>query len=123
MGGGEGLHAGDEFGEVAEFAVEIGVEVGVEVVFEVEIELVIDVEVGIGGRIGGLGIGPLFSKPQVLVLTGALIGILGLIPGMPNVVFLLLALSLRSLAWGKRKKIAEEAASATAAQAIKPPIS
>ncbi|MBS0544378.1 MAG: FHIPEP family type III secretion protein, partial [Proteobacteria bacterium] len=36
--------------------------------------------------------------------------------GMPNLVFLLLALSLGSLAWVKRKKIAEEAASATAAQ-------
>ncbi len=72
--------------------------------------------VGDDADIGGMVIGQLFSNPQVMLLTAGIIGVLGLIPGMPNVVFLLLALSLGSLAWVKRKKIAEEAASATAAQ-------
>jgi flagellar biosynthesis protein FlhA len=47
--------------------------------------------VGDEGDIGGLVIGQVFSNPQVLVLTAAIIGVLGLIPGMPNLVFLLLA--------------------------------
>jgi flagellar biosynthesis protein FlhA len=35
--------------------------------------------------------GQLFSRPQVLVLTAAIVGLMGLIPGMPHVAFLLLA--------------------------------
>ena len=38
-------------------------------------------------------------NPQVLVLTAAILGILGLIPGMPNFVFLLLASGLGYMAW------------------------
>ena len=41
----------------------------------------------------------LFGNPMVLALTGAILGILGLIPGMPNLVFLLLAGGLGFLAW------------------------
>ena len=41
--------------------------------------------------IGGQMVGQLFAKPEVLYITGAIIGGLGLIPGMPNLVFLLLA--------------------------------
>ncbi|HBI69229.1 MAG TPA: flagellar biosynthesis protein FlhA, partial [Massilia sp.] len=44
--------------------------------------------------IGGQMVGQLFAKPEVLYITGAIIGGLGLIPGMPNLVFLLLAGSL-----------------------------
>jgi len=47
--------------------------------------------VGDEGDVGGLMIAQLFSNPQVMVLTAAIIGVLGLIPGMPNLVFLLLA--------------------------------
>ena len=36
-------------------------------------------------------LGQLFSRPQVLILTAAIIGTMGLVPGMPNFVFLLLA--------------------------------
>jgi flagellar biosynthesis protein FlhA len=35
--------------------------------------------------------GQLFSRPQVLILTASIIGLMGLIPGMPHVAFLLLA--------------------------------
>ncbi|WON73572.1 flagellar biosynthesis protein FlhA [Nitrosospira sp. Is2] len=38
--------------------------------------------------------GQLFSQPQVLVLTASIIGLMGLIPGMPHVAFLLLAATL-----------------------------
>ena len=41
----------------------------------------------------------LFNNPRVVGLTAAIIGLLGLIPGMPNFVFLLLAASLGTLAW------------------------
>ena len=42
--------------------------------------------------------GQLFNNPQLLYLTAAIIGLLGLIPGMPNFVFLLLAVALSTLA-------------------------
>lgn len=41
--------------------------------------------------IGSQLISQLFAKPQVLSITGAIVGGMGLIPGMPHVVFLLLA--------------------------------
>lgn len=44
-------------------------------------------------------LGQLFSNPRLLALTSAIIGMLGLIPGMPNFVFLLLAGALGALAW------------------------
>ena len=41
--------------------------------------------------IGGQLIGQLFAKPQVLLITAAIIGGMGIIPGMPHIAFLLLA--------------------------------
>jgi flagellar biosynthesis protein FlhA len=41
----------------------------------------------------------LFNNPRVVGLTAAIIGLLGLIPGMPNFIFLLLATGLGALAW------------------------
>jgi flagellar biosynthesis protein FlhA len=51
----------------------------------------------------------LFNNPRVLGLTASIIGLLGLIPGMPNFVFLLLAGGLGALAWrlDKRSQIVE----------------
>ncbi|HRP65276.1 MAG TPA: flagellar biosynthesis protein FlhA [Thauera sp.] len=66
--------------------------------------------VGDEGDIGGVVISQVFSNPTVLSLTAAIIGVLGLIPGMPNLVFLLIAASLGALAWMRRKRIAEAAA-------------
>jgi flagellar biosynthesis protein FlhA len=40
--------------------------------------------------IGGQMMGQLFAKPEVLYITGGIIAGMGLIPGMPNLVFLLL---------------------------------
>ena len=41
----------------------------------------------------------LFHNPRLIGLTATILGLLGLIPGMPNFVFLLLATSLGVLAW------------------------
>ncbi len=46
----------------------------------------------------------LFAKPEVLYITAAIIGGMGLIPGMPNLVFLLLAGSLAGTAYLVNKK-------------------
>lgn len=64
----------------------------------------------------------LFAKPQVLYITGGIIGGMGLIPGMPNLVFLLLGGSLAGIAYAINKKRAaapaiEEAAAAAASAA------
>ncbi len=73
--------------------------------------------VGDEGDMGSQVIGQVFSNPQVLVLTATILGILGLIPGMPNFVFLLLAAGLGWLAWrggARQAEIAEEEAPAAA---------
>ncbi len=45
-------------------------------------------------NIGEQLVGQLFNKSQVLMITAAILGIMGLIPGMPNFAFLLLAAML-----------------------------
>lgn len=55
-------------------------------------------------NIGQQVVGQLFSQPQVLVLTAIIIGMMGTIPGMPHVAFLLLAAALGSLAYWLVKK-------------------
>ena len=47
----------------------------------------------------------LFNNPKVIGLTAAIIGLLGLIPGMPNFVFLLLATALGTLAWDMDRRL------------------
>ncbi|MBI4995873.1 MAG: flagellar biosynthesis protein FlhA [Rhodocyclales bacterium] len=51
------------------------------------------------GDLGQQFVGQLFSNPAVLTLTAGILGILGLIPGMPHFVFLLLAAGIGWLAW------------------------
>lgn len=65
--------------------------------------------------------GQLFSNPQVLFLTAGIIGLMGMIPGMPNLAFLLIA---GGLVWLGRRLLkrapqvaAEQAAAAQAAAA------
>ncbi|MDD5176089.1 MAG: flagellar biosynthesis protein FlhA [Sterolibacterium sp.] len=43
--------------------------------------------------------GQMFGNPTVLLLTAFILGVLGLIPGMPNLVFLLLAALIGGLGW------------------------
>ncbi len=65
--------------------------------------------------IGTQVISQLFAKPQVLFITGGIIGGLGLIPGMPNLVFILLASVLIGSGYMLQKK-AKEKAEAVATQ-------
>ncbi|MCY1400281.1 Flagellar biosynthesis protein FlhA [compost metagenome] len=55
--------------------------------------------------VGQQMIGQLFHNPQVLWLAAGVMGLLGLVPGMPNLVFLLFTALLGTLAWwmGRRK--------------------
>jgi flagellar biosynthesis protein FlhA len=46
----------------------------------------------------------LFRNPKLLYLTAAIVGLLGLIPGMPNFVFLLLASAIATMAWQLEKR-------------------
>lgn len=47
----------------------------------------------------------LFNQPQILVITAAILGVMGLIPGMPNFVFLFIAAILGALAYLKQKSL------------------
>ncbi len=55
--------------------------------------------VGKGEDIGSQIRGQVFNSPRSLALTALIIGGLGLVPGMPNVVFILIASALAALAW------------------------
>ncbi len=46
----------------------------------------------------------LFSNPKLMYLTAAIIAVLGMIPGMPNFVFLVLAASVASIGWRIEKR-------------------
>lgn len=52
--------------------------------------------------VGEQMVGQLFTSPRVLFLAAAVIGLLGLIPGMPNFVFLLFTAVLLGVAWWLR---------------------
>ncbi|MCH4562991.1 flagellar biosynthesis protein FlhA [Halomonas sp. EGI 63088] len=49
--------------------------------------------------VGQQMISQLFVNPQVMILAAAVMGLLGLVPGMPNVVFLIFTVLLGGLAW------------------------
>jgi flagellar biosynthesis protein FlhA len=70
--------------------------------------------------IGQQFVGQVFSNPQVLMLTAGILGILGLIPGMPHFAFLLFAAAAGGLAYWmaqRQAKPAEEKPAAPAAAA------
>ncbi len=86
--------------------------------------------VGNDGDVGGQVIGQLVGDPRVLGISAGIMGLMGMIPGMPNFVFLLIAAGLGYLAWRgvqkaaspKVKEAAEKkAAEQAAAQSITPP--
>jgi flagellar biosynthesis protein FlhA len=65
------------------------------------------------GDLGQQFVRQIFSNPAVLTLTAGILGILGLIPGMPHFVFLLLAAGIGALAWWTVRRQQEEQARAT----------
>jgi flagellar biosynthesis protein FlhA len=66
----------------------------------------------VGSQIGK----QVFRSPRVLYVTAGIVGALGLIPGMPNLVFLLIAAALAAGGWQLTRQIEREAQ----AKAIKP---
>lgn len=66
----------------------------------------------IGAQIGG----QVFGSAKSLAITAGVLGMLGLIPGMPHVVFLLIASAMGYLAWWLRRREQQ----AEAAKAVKP---
>ena len=66
--------------------------------------------------VGQQMISQLFINPQVLWLAAGVMGLLGLVPGMPNLVFLIFTVLLGGLAWwlqrNERNRVTEEAVSA-----------
>ncbi|MEW6611540.1 MAG: flagellar biosynthesis protein FlhA [Pseudomonadota bacterium] len=62
-------------------------------------------------------VGQLFAKPEVIALTAGIIGLLGLVPGMPHFAFLTLALAGGTAAW----YMAQRQRQAVAAVAEAPP--
>ncbi|HZW20276.1 flagellar biosynthesis protein FlhA [Noviherbaspirillum sp.] len=70
--------------------------------------------------IGGQLISQLFAKPEVLSITGGIIGGMGLIPGMPHLAFLLLGGALIGGAHVMKKRAAKQA-EAPAPEAIEAP--
>ncbi|WP_369751966.1 flagellar biosynthesis protein FlhA [Polaromonas sp. CF318] len=68
--------------------------------------------------VGGQLTGQLFANPQVLFLTAGVIGLMGLIPGMPNIAFLIIA---GGLVWLGRRIVRRGAAAAAAAAEAPPP--
>ncbi|HEY1091179.1 MAG TPA: flagellar biosynthesis protein FlhA, partial [Burkholderiaceae bacterium] len=62
----------------------------------------------------------LFGSPKSLAVTAGVIGALGLIPGMPHIVFLLIAGGTGYLAWWQRVRQQAEAAAAAAPKPLEP---
>jgi len=68
--------------------------------------------------VGGQLTGQLFANPQVLFLTAGVIGMMGLIPGMPNLAFLIIA---GGLVWLGRRVSQRKASGADTMDATPPP--
>ena len=78
--------------------------------------------VGTGEDISSQLVNQLFSSPQVLILTASIIGLMGLIPGMPHIAFLLLAAVLGGGAYMIIKRKKGETARVAVAPAAQPEI-
>ena len=68
-------------------------------------------------NIGQQLVGQLFKQPQIIMLTGAIIGMMGLIPGMPHFAFLSLAGAMAWLAYHLSQKT-EKAAKLEQAEVV-----
>ncbi|SMF20672.1 flagellar biosynthesis protein FlhA [Pseudogulbenkiania subflava] len=66
-------------------------------------------------------LGQLFTKPSVLYITAAVIGLIGMIPNMPHFAFLLIASVLGGLGWLMEKRQRESERQAQLAKAAPPP--
>ena len=65
---------------------------------------VIVTRVGTDQDVGEQMVTQLFKNPRVMMLSAGVLGLLGLVPGMPNLVFLMFTAALLGLAWYLRGK-------------------
>ena len=65
--------------------------------------------------------GQILAKPQVLGIAAGILGVMGIVPGMPNFAFLLLAAICGAGAWFANRRQGERAASEQAAEQTAPP--
>ena len=72
--------------------------------------------VGQGQDIGTQVASQLFASPQALYITSGIVGMMGLIPGMPNFAFILLAAGTSAVAYKVQKMQAEKPASEAPAE-------
>ncbi|WP_058911111.1 flagellar biosynthesis protein FlhA [Entomohabitans teleogrylli] len=63
----------------------------------------------------------LFNNPRVMLLSATVLGLLGLVPGMPNLVFLLFTAALLALAWWLRGRQMQPAAARAAPKTVESP--
>jgi len=73
----------------------------------------------LGGELGR----QLFSQPRSLAVAASLLGIMGLIPGMPNLAFLVFAALLGTGAWWQSKRLSAAARAAAAPAPAAVPLS
>ncbi|MEW6563010.1 MAG: flagellar biosynthesis protein FlhA [Pseudomonadota bacterium] len=73
-------------------------------------------------NIGQQLIGQLFNQPQVLILTAAIIGMMGLIPGMPHLAFLMLAAALGAGAYYMMQRAKKVETQQAEAETFVPPV-
>src|SRR5690554_3521686 len=66
--------------------------------------------------VGQQMLGQLFSNPNVLFITAGIVGLMGLIPGMPHVAFLSLSIAMSALGWALLQRQQKQ----LAAQAVAP---
>ena len=64
----------------------------------------------------------LFAQPRGLAVAGIILGVMGLIPGMPNVAFLLFGGACGAGAWYLKRRAERAAVLATSAKAAGPPV-
>jgi len=80
---------------------------------------VIVTRVGTDQDVGEQMVTQLFKNPRVLMLSGGVIGLFGLVPGMPNLVFLLFTAALLGLAWWLRGREMQPKKPAEASSLVK----
>lgn len=72
------------------------------------------------GDIGQQFIGQVFGNPIVMALTAGILGIMGLVPGMPHFAFLFLAAAIGALAWWTQTQKDAERQGEKSAQPVAP---
>ncbi|MCW2103935.1 UNVERIFIED_ORG: flagellar biosynthesis protein FlhA [Rahnella aquatilis] len=79
---------------------------------------VIVTRVGTNEDVGEQMVTQLFRNPRVMMLSAGVLGLLGMVPGMPNFVFLMFTAGLLALAWWTRGQELKKPATAAAAPTV-----